>query len=47
MSSVNSWSTYLGERLAKEDLVTLLDEVSDGKGVLDDVTGCEALVGLK
>jgi hypothetical protein len=30
--------SYLGERLAEEDLVTLLDKVSDGEGILEDVT---------
>ena len=30
--------SYLGERLAEEDLMTLLDKVSDGKGVLEDIT---------
>jgi hypothetical protein len=37
---------YLGERLAEENLVALLDEVSDGKGVLEDITGSESLVCL-
>jgi len=39
--------THLGERLAEEELVTLLDEVSDGKGVLERVTRSETLVSLK
>jgi len=30
--------SYLGERLAEEDLVTLLDKVSDGKSVFENVT---------
>ena len=30
--------SYLGERLAEEDLVTLLDKVSDGKSVLENIT---------
>ena len=38
--------TYLGERLAEKDLVALLDKVSDGKGVLEDITGGESLVCL-
>jgi len=29
---------YLGERLAEEDLVALLDEVSDGESILEDIT---------
>ena len=37
---------YLGEGLAEEDLVALLDEVSDGEGVLEDVSGGESLVCL-
>jgi hypothetical protein len=38
--------THLGERLAEEELVALLDKVSNGKGVLERVTGSEALVSL-
>jgi hypothetical protein len=30
--------SYLSERLAEEDLVTLLDKVSDSKSVLEDIT---------
>jgi hypothetical protein len=30
--------SYLGERLAEEDLVALLDKVSDGESVLEDIT---------
>jgi hypothetical protein len=30
--------SYLGERLAEEDLVALLDKVSDGKSVLENIT---------
>jgi len=30
--------SYLGERLAEENLVALLDKVSDGKSVLENIT---------
>jgi len=30
--------SYLGERLTEEDLVALLDKVSDGESVLEDIT---------
>jgi len=29
---------YLGERLAEENLVALLDEISNGESVLEDIT---------
>ena len=35
----------LGEGLGQADVVALLDEIADGKGVLVDVAGSEALVG--
>ena len=35
----------LGKRLAEEDLVALLDKVPDGKGVFEDITRGETLVG--
>jgi hypothetical protein len=30
--------SYLSERLAEEDLVALLDKISDGESVLEDIT---------
>lgn len=39
--------TYLGERLTQQELVTLLDEISDGESVLERVTRGKALVGLQ
>jgi hypothetical protein len=38
--------TNLGERLAEKELVALLNKVSDGKRVLEDITRREALVSL-
>jgi len=37
---------HLGERLAEQDLVSLLDKVSDRKGVLYNITRSKALVCL-
>jgi len=37
---------HLGERLAEKDLVALFDKVSDGKGVLENITRGESLVCL-
>lgn len=39
--------TYLGERLTQQELVTLLDEISDGESVLERVTRGKALVSLQ
>lgn len=39
--------TDLGKRLTKQELVTLLDEISDGESVLECVTRGKALVGLQ
>lgn len=36
--------THLGERLTEDDLVTLLNKVSYGKSVTDNVARCETLV---
>lgn len=38
---------HLGERLAQDDLVTLLDEIPGCKGITDQIARCEALVCLK
>jgi hypothetical protein len=32
------WIIYLGERLAEEDLVALLNKVSDRVGILEDIS---------
>jgi hypothetical protein len=37
---------HLGKRLAQQDLVALLDKVSDGVCVFQDVAGRKALVRL-
>lgn len=39
--------TDLGKRLTKQELVTLLNEISDGESVLECVTRGKALVGLQ
>lgn len=41
----NGGATNLGERLGKRDLVTLLDEMTDGKRVFSGISGRETLVG--
>lgn len=40
----NGVDAHFGERLAEDDLVTLLNKVSYGKSVTDDVTRSETLV---
>ena len=45
-SDICNGRKYLGERLTEQDLVSLLDKVSDGIGVFEDITRCEALVRL-